>query len=433
MERKIRIGVFGGARGDCMIEQIMHHPDAELVAVCDRFEPILLQVKKKAEKLGVKVALFGNFEDFLKCDMDAVVLANFATEHSIYAIKCMEAGKHVLSEVLPSETIAQSIELIEAVERTGMIYSYAENYCYRKEPFEMWQRYRKGEIGEIQYAEGEYIHDCSSIWPELTYGDKNHWRNHLYPTFYCTHSLGPILTITGLRPIQVVGFETLPNREPKQLEIGNSRGVGLEMVTLENGAVVRSLHGGLKREPGSVNYQIFGTRGMMESYRYNDNIFNLYKEGDKLCEGTWEKYDPEPAIAKGVGLQANTASHGGSDFYPTHCFIEKILGREDGKWCIDVYTAVDMGICGILAFRSILNGNKPVKVPNFRNKDERDAYRNDNACTNPKIAGDQLWPVSSFPVPNYPDSVFEHVKELWHKKIEENSTDDNGSGGIGNI
>ena len=34
----------------------------------------------------------------------------------------------------------------------------------------------------------------------------------MYSTYYCTHSLGPILTITGERPVKVVGFET-PNAE----------------------------------------------------------------------------------------------------------------------------------------------------------------------------------------------------------------------------
>lgn len=56
-----------------------------------------------------------------------------------------------------------------------------------------------------------------------------------------------------------------------------------------------------------------------------------------------------------------------------------------------------MGICGIFAFRSILQGNAPMKLPNLRNKDERDAYRNDHACTTPSVAGDQLLPCSSYP------------------------------------
>ena len=106
--------------------------------------------------------------------------------------------------------------------------------------------------------------------------------------------------------------------------------------------------------------------------------------------------------------------HGGSDFYSTHFFIEKILGRPNGAWSIDVYTAVDMGICGLLAHRSLLNGNIPMEVPNLRNKEERDAWRNDNACTNPEVAGDQLLPASSYPLDEpIPDSVYDYVRQLW--------------------
>lgn len=37
-----------------------------------------------------------------------------------------------MSEVLPCETMAQAVELVETVERTGLVYCYAENYCYMR-------------------------------------------------------------------------------------------------------------------------------------------------------------------------------------------------------------------------------------------------------------------------------------------------------------
>ncbi len=414
---KVKIGVFGGYRGFTMIKQIMNSTEAELVAVCDKYQPVLEKVQKAAEEAGITVALYNNFEDFIKHDMDAVVLANYANEHATFAVRCLEAGKHVMSEVLPAETPAQAVALVEAVERTGLVYAYAENYCYMKAPFEMWQRYQRGDIGEAVYLEGEYIHDCTSIWPAITYGDPMHWRNRMYSTFYCTHSVGPLLTITGLRPVSVVGFEPPLNDTPKQQKMGMCRAPGVEIVTLENGAVCRSIHGGLKREPASCNYQVYGKTGMMESIRFNDEEFNIYQESsepDVYCRGEWEKYDP--SFDFGQSEEAKSSGHGGSDFYTTYFFIQKILGKPDGKWSIDVYTAVDMGLCGILAYRSILAGTQPIKIPNFRIKEERDAWRNDNACTNPEIAGDELLPISSHQIPKYGAEVYEHVKSLWENK-----------------
>lgn len=412
MNKKLRIGVFGGARGSTMINVLLHHPDAELVAVCDKYQPLLDQAGQKANECGINIELFNNFDDFIEYDMDAVVLANYANEHAPYAIRALRRGRHVLSEVLPCETMAQAVELIETVEETGLVYAYAENYCYMKHTFEMWQRYKTGELGEAMYGEGEYIHDCSSIWPQITYGERDHWRNRMHPNFYCTHSIGPLLMMTGLRPVKVVGFEVKPSED--LLALGDWRGAGIEMVTLENGAVMKSIHGDLKREPGSINYELYCKKGMMESGRLEPaSTLNVYKESERRCVGSWEKYEPEARIA--AESASAYQSHGGSDFYPTHFFIERILGRPDGEWSIDVYDAVNMGICGLLAYRSVLAGNISIDIPDLRDKSQRDRFRNDNACTNPSVAGDQLLPISSYGEPEIPDEVYTKVRELWQK------------------
>lgn len=412
MAKKLRIGVFGGARGSNMINVLLHHPDAELVAVCDKYRPLLDQALKVADEAGTHIEVFESFDDFIEYDMDAVVLANYATEHGIFAVKCLNKGKHVLSEVLPCETMAQAVELVEAVERTGLVYAYAENYCYRQDCFEMWQKYKEGAIGEAQYGEGEYVHDCSSIWPQITYGERNHWRNLLTPTFYCTHSLGPLITTTGLRPKSVVGFEIKPTEQMRSL--GAYTGTGILMVNMENGSVFKSINGWLKKEPGNVVYELYGLKGMMQSaYGEEMKTFNLYQEGPKTCQGEWKKYEPVNPIA--AEAAEKFPGHGGSDFFPTHFFIEKILGNPDGKWSIDVYTALDMSIPGILGYFSILDGNARYDVPDLRNKADREKWRNDNRCTNPAIAhGSDLLPSSSYGFhDDIPDSVYEMVRQLW--------------------
>lgn len=411
---KLKIGVFGAYRGMTMINVLLKHPDAELVAICDKYRPILNKAGKAAEEAGLNVALYECFDDFIKHDMDAVVLANYANEHAVFAVRLLDAGMHVMSEVLPCETMAQAVELVEAVERSGKVYAYAENYCYMDHTFEMWRRYERGDVGEVMYGEGEYVHDCSSIWPGITYGERDHWRNFMFSTFYCTHSIGPMLTITGRRPVQVVGLETQVNKQKYALGFWQGGLVGgIEMLTLDNGAILKSVHGGLKREPGSVNYEIYGTKGSMESNRLPGKKLSVYIEGDKFCQGETEWYDPEKFVSP--DMAEKFGSHGGSDFYSTHFFIEKILGRPDGeKYSIDVYKALDMGICGIMAYRSILEGNKPMPIPNFRNPEEREAFRNDHRSTNPAISkGDDLLPAYHTGTVVEPDEVYENVRQIW--------------------
>ncbi len=402
---KLRIGVIGGRRGSCMVNETLNSNEAELVAVCDKVQESVDYCVNIAKEKGVTVTGYSDYDEFLKHDMDAVVLANYANEHAPFAIKALESGKHVMSECLTCATLAEAVALIEAVERTGKIYCYAENYCFFNTTYEMREIYRRGEIGELTHAEGEYVHDCSSIWPGITYGEKDHWRNTMYSTFYCTHSLGPIIYATGLRPVSVSGFET-PNA-PFMRNLGTAAGTsGMEIVTLENGAIVKSLHGGLKREPGSINYQMYGLKGSMETDRWDGGQLHVYREGDKNCVGEHVKYSPEF-----TNKAAEGATHGGGDFFTTYYFIKACLGDKEALAnCIDVYMAVDMCIPGILAYRSIVNGGAPQRVPNLRLKEERDAYRNDTFCTVKAIAGDMWVPNNIHNDEDIPDEVYEEVR-----------------------
>ena len=405
---KLKIGVFGAGRGMTMVRQLLGNPDAEFVAVCDMYQPSLDRCRKEAEEAGLdKVAYYTDFEDFYNHDMDAVVLANYAHEHTPYSIRFLESGRHVMSESLTCVTMKEAVELIEAVERSGMVYTYAENYCYTAVRWEMRERYRRGDIGELMYAEGEYVHDCSSIWPKITRGERDHWRNQHQSTFYCTHSIGPILSITGLRPVKVSGFET--QNRPFMWNLGSAVPcAGMEIITLENGAVFKSLHGGLKHNEPQSNYQLNGDRGAMKDLAHGK--LAVYTEGEnENCRGKHEIYEPKPVIEA-----AAATGHGGGDFFTTHYFLQSILGDEVARErAIDVYKAVDMCIPGILAYKSICNDNCSVKIPNLRNKEERDAYRNDTFCTFPEIAGDQFVPVNVQGFEPIPDSVYEEVRRKW--------------------
>ena len=405
--KKIKVGIFGARRGASMAKVFLNHPDAELTAVCDKYVPALKQMEKMARESGKEITTYESFDDFFNHDFDAVVLANYATEHVPYAIRFMASGRHVLSEVPASETMAQAVELIEAVEKTGKVYAFAENVSYSPVVFEMQRLYERGDIGEVMYAEGQYIHDSpDEFTARITYGEKEHWRFRIPPTFYCTHSIGPILTITGRRPVQVSGFVT------NGADWKNGKPSGIEMVTLDNGSILRSIHGPLKREPSGCKSLIYGMKGMMETDRFDNELLHVYREGEKVCQGEFEHYKPDIQIRAG-DKQLETG-HGNADLGAPHYFIQRILDRPEGhKYMIDVYTGVAMSICGLLAYRSVLDGNIPVTVPNLRNKNERDAYRHDHACTTPSVASDQLLPINPIAADPLPDEYYERIRHLW--------------------
>ena len=407
--RKIRIGVMGAGRGSSMINYCAQANNAEVVAICDKWEDGLKRQRELHADLPI--TYYTNFDEFIEHDMDAVVLANYANEHAPFAIRAMKAGKHVFSEVLPVQTMKEAVELVEAVEQTGMIYAYGENYCYMPAPVEMRRLYRAGVLGEFEYAEGEYIHNCENIWPAITYGEPDHWRNTMYSTFYCTHSLGPIVHITGLRPVSVTGFESTMNA--RGLRVGSKGGqFGIEMVTFENGGIAKSIHGGLYKN--SIWYTLYGSKGRAESAREdaeNGDVSRVYLNVDEY-DGEYPEHDrvqtyqPKDALS----VDAQIFGHGGSDFYSMYHFVEKIRGDESAD-VIDVYEALDMFLPGLFAYRSILAGGAPMAIPDLRDKAVREQYRGDTACTDPKVAGDRLLPTAKLGTPAIDPGVYPVIRQ----------------------
>ncbi len=409
---KVKIGVLGARRGSEMIKYCKIADNAQIVAICDKSPEVLDSHKEKEEDLDI--AFYDNFEAFIEHDMDAVVLANYANQHVPFAIKCLNKGLHVFSEVLPCQTMKEAVELVEAVEKTGKIYAYGENYCYMPATYEMKKLYQEGMIGEFEYGECEYIHNCEPLWAKITYGEEDHWRNRMYSTFYCTHSLGPIIHMTKLRPVSVIGFEGTKNE--RNLRTGAKGGqFGIEMVTLENGGIIKSVHGGLYKN--STWYCAYGSKGCMESAREiagDGDVCKIYLNADEVSGQYGKKRLENYCPTHGHEEKLEGFGHGGSDFYSMYNFVEKIKGNPDAD-TIDVYEALDMFLPGLFAYRSILDKNAPKEIPDLRNREEREKWRNDTACTDPGAAGDMLLPCSSLGDPQIDRSIYERMEKLWRE------------------
>lgn len=406
-KKKVKVGVFGAGRGGTMMQYCTYADNAELVAICDGYEPALEQHKDKEN-----ITFYTDFDEFLRHDMDAVVLANYANEHAPFAIKAMRAGKHVISEVLPFKHMKEGIELIEAIEETGMIYAYAENYCYMPAPHEMRKLFRDGTLGDFEYGEGEYMHNCEPGWHKLTYGSPEHWRSTMSAAYYCTHSIGPLIHIAGQRPVKVSGFEGTHNARMQRM--GALAGhMAVIMITLESGALLKSIHG-VGPSKNSIWYSCYGSNGRAESAREDTGhgVDTIYVNAEGVVgdvdniQGA-KCYQPNDPLAE----KAAQFGHGGSDFFTMYNFCEKILGRE--AEIIDIYETCDMFLPGLFAYKSILAGGAPMDIPDLRNKEVRDLWRNDTSCTFPEFAGDMLQPSYSKGNPDIPDEVYRGLKEKY--------------------
>ncbi len=406
-EPRVRFGVLGAGRGLSIMRYCDISDNAELTAVCDMDERCLAEVRSQ---YGDRITYYTDFDAFLRHDMDLVVLANYANQHAPFAVKALNAGKNVLSELLPVQNMAEAVALVEAVEQSGKQYIYGENCCYMPAPKKMRKLFKEGRMGAFQYGEGEYLHNCENDWYRHCHSDEAHWRNNMSAFYYCTHSLGPLIRIAGLRPVRVTGFEAPFNR--KMYRMGAKAGpFGVEMVTLENGAILKSLHG-----VGSVKYSLWfsvqGDMGVLESQRNiagDEGVQTLLMQGDRVegsDDGLWTDTD----LTDGLTEEAKDFDHGGGDYYLLYNACEAVKGNKQAD-IIDVYEALDMFLPGLFAYYSVLDGGKPQEIPDLRDPAQRDKWRNDTRCTDPAAAGDQLIPSYSKGNPAIPQEIYDSMKK----------------------
>jgi len=314
-------------------------------------------------------------DEFLKQDFDAVVLATFCPSHALDAIKCLQAGKHVLSEVTSFFSMAEGVTLVEEVEKRKLVYNLAENYPFSAENMWLANRWKEGLFGEFMYAEYEYVHECRML--AYTYIDGvpvkpghnvHNWRSWFNFHYYCTHSLGPVMVVTGTRPTMV---ETFPCKQHiagyLPLRKGDGNGTMTpSLIQMSNGGVVRNLMGAATND--SHSQRIWGTLGAYE-IGHGGTRLRLGASGGSPMMNVNPKWE-------GLGELAAKTGHGGGDFWTLYYFAREIFTGEKGPF--DIYGGCDVTIPGIQALRSSMEGGKPMEVPDFRKKADRDRYRNDD-------------------------------------------------------
>jgi predicted dehydrogenase len=369
MDRVVRVGVLGLRRG-AALARLAQQAGMQLVAVCDR------DGRRREAATALGVAAYWDVEPFLDHGMDAVILVNDFDQHAPVAIAALDRGLSVLSETAACRTVAEGVALVEAAERSAGVYMFAENYPYMPFTREMRRRYAAGDIGEVRYAEAEYLDEPADLMSMVD--DRAHWRARTPATYYCTHSLAPVAAITGTRPVQVSGFVVPTTAGPQALERAR-RGRGwaaLLMVRLDNGAVFKSLHGFL--EAGQQAWvRLHGDRGLMENLRQGDTrtlrvVWDVEDGEDRRrAEEVYLPWPPEF-----TATDADPLGDGVAETLMLRDFAEAVRHRRAPDQ--DVYFGVDLSITGVQAMRSSLAGSPPVEVPDLRRPDVRRAHAADD-------------------------------------------------------
>jgi predicted dehydrogenase len=355
----LRVGIAGLNRGSSFVGMFDARPDAQVAAVCANTEDTLEHFSRSLDVPG-----YPDYDEFCEADLDAIVVATPPALHAEHTLKALAAGKHVLCEVPAVWTVAEARQVVEAVESSGLKYMFAENMCYFSFIRTMHALVQEGKIGELTYAEGEYIHD---LRPLLTrpdgmgggIGGKPTWRASLPPIHYCTHDLGPILMMMEDRVVSAMGLHTgsriAPDLGSIDMEVGIFRTAG--------GSVVKIMCGFTVERPGFHYISLYGTKGSLETDRYaaSSNLKAYFTDmpGLKgLMNIPVSVSDPKaPPEALGGG-------HGTSEYYMIDDFVRCIL--DDTKPRFDVYDGLDYSLPGICAHLSAESGGAAIDVPDPR-------------------------------------------------------------------
>lgn len=177
---RLRVGVIGtGGRGQLLASEFKEL-GAEVVAVCDVYEPHL-EAGLKAASTGARA-----FKDYRKLlelkDLDAVVIATPDHWHARMAIDAVEAGKDVYLEKPMAHTIEEAFAIVEATRRTRRIVQIGT----QRRSYELFLRAREcmQQVGEVRLVTSWWMNYQRGL-TERPFRGAIDWRSWLGPAPEC--------------------------------------------------------------------------------------------------------------------------------------------------------------------------------------------------------------------------------------------------------
>ncbi len=381
-----RIAIVGlGGRGTSLLKNLVA-TDAQIVALCDIVESKVRAAQQIADKAGKgKPELFyGNdhsYEQLMKrTDIDLVIVSTSWVWHAPISLAAMESGKHAAMEVPGVTTIEDCWKIIDTSERTRRHCMILENCCYGYNETLILRMAHAGELGELLYGEGAYLHDLR----EILFANESEglWRRadhtkrdgNLYPT----HGLGPIANCmqvqrgdrfhhlvsmsTMQRGLELYRKEHVPANDPKWNEKYICGDMNVSMIKTEKGRTITVKHDVVNPRPYSRVNMLAGTKGLFEDYPPH-----IYVEGQSGGEAygtldTWKKYE-HPLWSKEGDAARKSGGHGGMDYIMLYRLVQCL--KQGLAPDMDVYDCAAWGSIYPLSVQSVARGSMPVEVPDF--------------------------------------------------------------------
>lgn len=354
MAKPLKVGLVGlTGRGRGYGGLLTVDPRTEIRSLCDTESENLAGA---AEHFDLPDAqCFEDYESFLESDIDIVVIGTPMPMHAEQCTKALALDKHVLCEVTAGTSVQECEQVFDAVKRSKGLYMLAENCCYFHFVQQCSTIIHDGAIGNIFYAEAEYVHEIQDRVIDPDTG-KPCWRANRPPLHYCSHSLGPILMFLDDHIVKATGAGTARDI----IEDVGPGAINMQVGLFETsqGTIIKLLRSSLAPGPYHLFYSVYGTKGFLETPRHSQSDKGMrFSQGGEL--ETMDCLLSDPDAPEG----ATKGGHGTSEHYLARDFLDAIEGHTEPP--IAVTQAMDMSLPGIVAHEAAMKGSVWLDVPHL--------------------------------------------------------------------
>ncbi len=407
----VHIGMIAvGLRGQSHLDEMLKRNDVEVVAMADPDKGMMASAQKLVAKYGKKApAEYTNgpndYKNLLKRnDIDAVIVASPWEWHHPHGIDAMNAGKIVGMEVCGAIKLQDCHDFVGTHEKTKVPLMMMENVCYRRDIMAVLNMVQQGLFGDILHAQGGYEHDLRGVLfndgvtpynSGVEFGDKGFseakWRTNHYVNrngeLYPTHGLGPVSTmininhgnrLTALSSVstKAMGLHRYivnhpkggPNHPNAKVKFKEGDIVTTQIQTA-NGQTIVLTHDTSSPRPYNLGFRVQGTNGLwIDRHAGEFEEGEIYFEGKSKENDVWEnpknwmeQYDHP--LWKRYAKDAESAGHGGMDFFVDNAFIECI--KRDVPFPLDAYDLATWYAITPLSEKSIAEGGTLQQIPDF--------------------------------------------------------------------
>ncbi len=147
MTEIIRVGVLGAGRmGKIRVENLSRMPGVEVAALAT---PYSSEIYEWARSLGVPKVTEDANEIFQDESITAVAICSPTDTHVEYIQEAAKRGKHIFTEKPIANNVAETIQVLETVEKAGVVFQVGFNRRYDSNFIKIKELVSSGELGDV--------------------------------------------------------------------------------------------------------------------------------------------------------------------------------------------------------------------------------------------------------------------------------------------